>query len=225
MFESGIHGRAPLVLAATALSLPMLVYQYFCCFNDIRLFRQQDGNMSELAKNLGSNIRQLREEAGFTQQQMAERSEIPRPTWASLESGAANPTLSVLTRVATALQVSIEELIGPPRAQIQFFRAGFGKTRRKSGAALLPLIPEAIAGIEISRLDLQGGAQLTGVPHTTGTREYLSCISGCVELTVAGTSWKLESGDAVAFRGDQRHSYRNADPKQPCQAVSVVCFM
>lgn len=181
--------------------------------------------MSDTAKNLGNNIRQLREDAGFTQQQMAERSEIPRPTWASLESGAANPTLSVLTRVAAALQVSIEELIGPPRAQIQFFPAGFGKARRKGGAVLMPLIPEAIPGIEISRLDLQGGAQLIGVPHTTGTREYLSCVSGVIELTVAGTTWKLASGDAVAFRGDQRHSYRNPDPKQMCQAVSVVCFM
>lgn len=180
--------------------------------------------MSDLAKNLGNNIRQLREEAGFTQQQMAERSDIPRPTWASLESGAANPTLSVLTRVAAALQVSIEELIGPPRAQIQFFKAGFGKARRKGGSVLQPLLPESIPGIEISRIDLEGGAQLTGVPHTSGTREYLSCVNGTIELHVAGTSWKLESGDAVVFRGDQRHSYRNPQAL-PCQAVSVVCFM
>lgn len=181
--------------------------------------------MIEAAHNLGNNIRKLREEAGFTQQQMADRSNIPRPTWASLESGAANPTLSVLTRVAAALQVSIEELIGPPRAQIEFFNAGFGKARRKGGAELRPLLPESIPGMEISRVDLQGGAQMTGVPHKVGTREYLSCITGVIELTVSGQTWRLETGDALVFRGDQRHSYRNPDPRTLCQAISVVCFM
>ena len=70
--------------------------------------------MTDTAKNLAGNVRQLRDRRGLTQQQLALLSDIPRPTLASLESGAANPTLSVLTRVAAALQVSIEELIGTP---------------------------------------------------------------------------------------------------------------
>jgi transcriptional regulator with XRE-family HTH domain len=71
--------------------------------------------MGDLATNLADNLRRLREERGLSQQRGAELSGVPRPTWASLESGAANPTLSVLSRVAAALQVSIEELIGAPR--------------------------------------------------------------------------------------------------------------
>jgi transcriptional regulator with XRE-family HTH domain len=71
--------------------------------------------MVETAAHLAANVRRLREGRGLSQQQMARLSGIPRPTWASLESGSANPTLAVLTRAAGALQVSIEELIGPPR--------------------------------------------------------------------------------------------------------------
>jgi transcriptional regulator with XRE-family HTH domain len=73
--------------------------------------------MSEaMAERLGRNVRQLRDARGMTQQQMARLSGLPRATWANLESGAANPTLGVLAAVAGALQVSIEELISPPRA-------------------------------------------------------------------------------------------------------------
>ena len=69
-----------------------------------------------LAANLAANVRSLREQRGMTQQQLAKIAGIPRPTWANLESGAANPTLSVLHRVALALQVPIEELTSTPRA-------------------------------------------------------------------------------------------------------------
>ena len=47
------------------------------------------------------------------------------------------------------------------------------------------------------------------IPHTPGTREYLTCERGEIELTVAGRSFRLGEGDVVVFRGDQRHSYRN----------------
>ena len=180
--------------------------------------------MTNAAKNLSDNIRQLRDHRGLTQHQLARISEIPRPTLASLESGAANPTLSVLTSVAAALQVSIEELIGTPRSQVQVFRAGFGKPRKNSGGVISHLLPESIPGLDISRIELLPGGHFTGVPHTAGTREYLTCINGRIELKLSGDGWLLEAGDSIVFRGDQRHSYLNPDNRRPCQAISVVCF-
>ena len=53
-----------------------------------------------IAAHLASNVRKLREARGLTQQQMAKLSGVPRPTWANLESGTANPTIAVLARVA-----------------------------------------------------------------------------------------------------------------------------
>ena len=65
--------------------------------------------IDSISGNLADNIRQLREARGLTQQQMAKISGLPRPTWSNLESGAANPTVAVLVKVATALQISVEE--------------------------------------------------------------------------------------------------------------------
>jgi XRE family transcriptional regulator, regulator of sulfur utilization len=48
-----------------------------------------------------------------------------------------------------------------------------------------------------------------GTPHTPGTREYLTCERGRIELVVSGERYLLEAGDVVAFAGDQRHSYGN----------------
>lgn len=180
--------------------------------------------MSDVPKNLAENIRRLRTERGLSQQRIADLSEIPRATWTSLESGAANPTLSVLNRVALSLQVSIEELIGTPRTEVQFFRADQIRVRRKGAGTLRPLLPEALPGLNISRIELKAGGRLVGIPHTRGTREYLTCERGSIELAASGQQWLLEEGDSLVFRGDQRHSYRNPDMNQPTVAISVVCF-
>ncbi len=180
--------------------------------------------MDDTRAHLAANVRRLRESRGLSQQRIAKLSGVPRPTWASLESGSANPTLMVLSRVAAGLQVSIEELIGPPRTAVQLFRAGEIRSRKRGGAQLRALVPEAIPGLDISRMELAPAGQMVGVPHTPGTREYLTCESGRVELIVSGERWELGPADALVFRGDQRHTYRNPDARRPAVAITVVCF-
>ncbi len=176
------------------------------------------------SENLAANARRLREARGLSQQRIADLSGIPRPTWASLESGSANPTLAVLVRAAAALQVSIEELIGPPRTEARLYPATAAAERRSRGATIRPLLPEALPGLDISRMELSAAAQRTGIPHTPGTREYLTCERGRIEVAVAGELWQLAAGDMLVFRGDQRHGYRNPDHRRSAVAISVVCF-
>ena len=179
--------------------------------------------MPNSATHLAGNVKRLREERGVSQQQMAKLAGVPRPTWASLESGSANPTLAVLSKVAAALRVSIEELIGPPRSLCQFFPAAEVTFKKRGAARVRPLLPESIPGLDIVRMEIEAGGSMQGTPHTPGTREYLTCESGIVELAASGELWRLEAGDSLVFRGDQRHTYRNP-ARRPAVAVSVVAF-
>lgn len=175
----------------------------------------------ELPKRLGQNIKQLRGARGLTQEQMAKLSGLPRATWANLESGAANPTLAVLRRVALALQAPIEELIGKPRADARLYPAGTLPSRTRGEVTVRSLLPDEVPGMVIERMEIAAGARLIGVPHTPGTREYFTCESGEVVLVASGESYKLAPGDVVVFRGDQRHSYMNPG-KRAAIGYSVV---
>ncbi|HSS40407.1 MAG TPA: XRE family transcriptional regulator [Polyangia bacterium] len=177
----------------------------------------------EAAAHLGRNIQSLREARGYTQQRIARLAGIPRATWANLESGAANPTLAVLIKVAQALQVRLEELIEAPRHVGRLYRAASLPTRTRGPVTVRKLLPETIAGLEIERMELPPRASMAGVPHTDGTREYLTCERGAIELAVGGTTFALGPGDVVVFSGDQRHGYRNAGTATAI-AYSVVAF-
>jgi transcriptional regulator with XRE-family HTH domain len=170
---------------------------------------------------LSKNIKQLREARGFSQQQIAKMAGVPRATWSHLESGDANPTLGVLHRAAAALQVSIEELISSPRAACRLYAKGTLPTRSPGQAAVRKLLPDPIPGMEIDRIEVAPGGRMTGVPHTPGTREYLTCESGEIVLVVSGDRFSLEPGDVAVFRGDQRHSYHNPG-RRPAVGYSVV---
>ncbi len=178
---------------------------------------------ARIQANLGENVRLLREARGLTQQQVAKLAGVPRPTWANLETGMANPTLAVLVKVATALQVRIEELLGPPRVSAQHFKAAELPVRTRGNVRVRKLLPEAVPGLEIERMELKPGASMTGIPHTPGTREYLTCERGSIELTLTGQTYVLAAGDVVVFRGDQRHGYRNRSSKTSV-AYSVIAF-
>jgi transcriptional regulator with XRE-family HTH domain len=175
------------------------------------------------AIHLGRNIQMLREARGQTQQQIARVAGIPRATWANLESGAANPTLAVLIKVAQALQVRLEELIEPPRRTGRLYRAGSLPSRSRGPVTVRKLLPETIAGLEIERMELPPRAAMAGVPHTAGTREYLTCERGQIELGAGGETFLLDPGDVVVFRGDQKHGYRNPGSTATV-AYSVVAF-
>jgi transcriptional regulator with XRE-family HTH domain len=163
----------------------------------------------DVAARLAANVVQLREVRGLSQQQMAKVAGVPRATWAHLESGHANPTLAVLNRAASALQVTIEELIRAPRTAVKHFPASALPLRTRGAVTIRKLLPDPIPGMEIDRMELPAGSRLVGIPHVPGTTEYLTCDRGGIVLVASGESWTLAPGDVVVFRGDQRHSYAN----------------
>jgi len=179
--------------------------------------------MSRAPDHLADNIRSVREARGLSQQQIARAAGVPRATWTHLESGAANPTLAVLIKVADALQVRVDELLAGPRRTVSHLAATQLPTRRRGAVTIRKLLPESLPGLDLERMELPPGARMTGVPHTVGTREYLTCERGTVELAVAGERFTLAAGDVVTFRGDQRHGYHNPGG-EPAVAYSVIAF-
>lgn len=168
-----------------------------------------DLDIAELAGRLAQNVRTLREARGLTQQQMAKSSGLPRATWANLESGASNPTLAVLTKVATAFSVPFEELLMRPSPAARHYPKDTLPLRDKQGARVRSLLPHKVPNMVLERLELSAGARMTGTPHTPGTREYLTCERGTLELNASGERFVLAAGDVVVFRGDQKHGYAN----------------
>src|SRR5438445_696573 len=106
----------------------------------------------------------------------------PRARIALAASSSSRACRATSTTRAPALQVRLEELVEPPRRTGRLYKAASLPSRKRGSVTLRRLLPETIAGLEIDRMELPAGASLAGVPHTPGTREYLTCEIGQIEL-------------------------------------------
>ena len=180
-------------------------------------------NTAIAADHLANNLKRVREVRGLTQAQLATLAAVPRSTLANLETGGGNPTLSVLMQLSAALQLSLQELLSPPRGLIEKVAAReLATVKRGKGVRIDKLLPHPVPGMEIDRLVLGALAKMRGAPHRPGTHEYLYCAHGALTIWVAGERVDLDTGDVASFPGDQRHSYQNRGRSQAIGFSVVV---
>ena len=66
--------------------------------------------MMTIEKQLGMRIRYLRNKKHWSQEDLALEAEVNKNYLSDLERGMRNPTIRVLEKIATALEISLEEL-------------------------------------------------------------------------------------------------------------------
>jgi transcriptional regulator with XRE-family HTH domain len=72
---------------------------------------------SAVSKALAANVRRLRKERGWTQDDLAAETKVEQAAISLIENGRANPTLLMLETIARALNVPFIELFAAPVRQ------------------------------------------------------------------------------------------------------------
>jgi transcriptional regulator with XRE-family HTH domain len=72
---------------------------------------------SAVSKALAANVRRLRKERGWTQDDLAAETKVEQAAISLIENGRANPTLLMLEAIARALDVAFVELFTVPARQ------------------------------------------------------------------------------------------------------------
>lgn len=68
-------------------------------------------NKEELQLSIGKRIRELREQKGLTQQQVADACDFEKSNMSRLEAGGTNPTLFTLKKIADFLELTLNDLV------------------------------------------------------------------------------------------------------------------
>ena len=77
-------------------------------------------------ESIGQRLREKRKQYGLTQSEMAKRADITRVALGNYERGIRIPTIDVFARIAGALDMSIDDLLGyrsTPRNEVQIAKA------------------------------------------------------------------------------------------------------
>jgi quercetin dioxygenase-like cupin family protein len=176
-----------------------------------------------VSQHLSRNMFHLRQARNLSQGALASLAGLPRSTVTHIESGSGNPSLRNLIKIGDALRVSIEELLARPRTEVHLTKSvDLSSVTRSNGAArITQVLPNPISGMSIERVEIEAGGRVIGAPHVQSSKEYITVVSGGLEISVAGETHRLGPGDVIAFPGDQPHRYLNVGRRR-VMFLSVV---
>jgi transcriptional regulator with XRE-family HTH domain len=161
--------------------------------------------LDDLSSRLAENLRRLREARGLTQQDLSAASGVPRPTLAHLESGSANPTLSVIARVAHALSVPMEELVAHASSNLEYRSVKSLLRHERAGTRVVEVCPDPPSGIVVERIELPQRSELSREGSRQADRIYVVCERGEVEVGSGEEHCSLRAGDLAIVRRGAPH--------------------
>ena len=177
---------------------------------------------------IGPRIKAVRQERKLTLEKLAEISNISKSLLSDIERGKANPTIATLWSLTGALGLSLSDLVNNPSQSARdpvIFVTSYNTPQLGSldgQCSLRILSPMDQAGrMEWYLLEFVGKGELRSDPHTPGTKEHLTVLSG--HLTVESLGRKIDAapGDTVRYPGDVDHVIIN-NAEVPASAVLVV---
>ena len=158
-----------------------------------------------LEQRLAARLAALRGERGWSLDQLAQRSGIPRTTLSRLEHGETSPTAALLGRLCTAYGRTMSRLLAEVEAEpARLLRAGDQPvwTDPQTGYIRRAVSPPA-AGFDAELVEarLPAGADIAyAAPGVQGLEQHIWVLAGVLELTVEGTTHRLARGDCLRFR-------------------------
>jgi transcriptional regulator with XRE-family HTH domain len=168
---------------------------------------------NDLTPVLGANLRRIRTRRGLSLERLSQECGVSRGMLSQIELGLSTPTVTVLWKITTALGVPFSNLItSAPHRSMSLLRSEDAKvlTSRDGAFTSRALFPfDGPRRVEFYELRLAAGATEHAQAHPPGTVENLVLASGTVAIERDGGGETLSAGDAIHFRADVPHTYRN----------------
>lgn len=166
----------------------------------------------EVGKQIGINLRQFRTAKGITIEAFAKQIGVSKLTLIKIEQGEANPTLSVIWKIADGLHVPIASLLSG-ESDVSVIRKQDSVQLRSSDEVFVvePLFRSN--GFELYRGYLQPHSSYTSEAHQAGVTELVTVMSGQLTVEVNQEQYDLVEEECIRFKADRQHTYINPSEK------------
>ena len=157
--------------------------------------------MTQIDKNIAFNLKRIRKSKNMSLDMLAERTGVSKSMLGQIERGESNPTVSTIGKIVEGLKVPFEQLIYnrkeimvvPSPEEAPVCKAKEGEYR------IYVMLP----------YDAGRNFEMESESHGEQTWEYLTVVSGEVELILEDSSFLVKTGGSLYFACDRKHVYHN----------------
>lgn len=179
--------------------------------------QELEGMAAQALLAIGTRIRQMRSDRGFTLQALADKTGLSASLLSLVERGKTSPSIGTLVAVAHALGVHMADLVpGPPTGEeIPVLRVHEQPVySTPEGVNRRILCDDRVRGLEVALNEYtSGGRSADSLLHHDGY-EYGVVIEGALTVDVDGEAYELKPGDSIAYNSSRPHRIANHGRKQ-----------
>ena len=168
-------------------------------------------------------IRQLRKAKNLTLEQLAQEVGCTKSFLSQVERGVSTPSLSMLGKIAGALEMQVSELFGVmEQKNINGWHLPVGKRRKISypdGKIETYLLTKALLQNKmqpiISIIEPGASSDMSEMlVHPPCTDEFVLVLGGSIEFEISQEKISLQRGDTLYFNGELPHRWVNRSRRE-----------
>jgi len=159
--------------------------------------------------DLGGKIKQMRNQKGLTQEELADRCELTKGYISQLENNLNSPSIATLTDILAALGSNLSEFFQEEKEEKVVFAKEEFIEKDTDGVLFKWLIPNAQKNMmEPVMVELTEGASTTGdIPHEG--EEFGYVLEGRIALQLGKKQFVCKKGEAFYYSAGIPHSILN----------------
>jgi transcriptional regulator with XRE-family HTH domain len=178
-------------------------------------------------RRVAEALRRFRKQRDLSLDELAIKSGVSRAALSQIEGSRTNPTLSVLWKIASGLEIPFQELLETPIEEpLKVLRVGDASPVRSADGRVESrlLTPGGTSGgTETYELRIAPKGVHRSEPHRKGTVETVVVLKGALRITVGESEVELGTGDSAYLRADLPHSYENRSSHE-ARFVNVIAY-
>lgn len=176
--------------------------------------------------DVGTRLRRLRTDRGWTVQHLADRAGISRRLLTQIERGQANPSLVTMTRLARQVGTDFRALLDQDGTDTPVTVGGPAERRLvwSTPAGSTGELLQSVTGdrtVDLWRWRLAPGDSYQGQPDPAGSAELFHVLEGELTLSVGADRWSVPAGGSARLASDCRYAYENQG-SEPVTFVRTV---
>ncbi len=178
---------------------------------------------AEAAMRIGPRLREARRRRGLSLEQVAEATSLTKGFISQLERDIASASVASLIRICTALGIEIGSLFQSARTDVirrgEAPRINFGGERIQEYL----VTPANSRDVQIIRSMIEPGGGSGDEPYALDANAEIVVVEqGSVEVTVDGTTHRLNQGDTLSFSPRYAHQWRNPSSSRRAVVLWVL---
>lgn len=174
-----------------------------------------------IEEQIGAKVRDLRNQNGLTQEELADRTELTKGFISQLERGLTAPSVSTLLDIVECLGTNLSDFFHEEDAlQVVYRKEDYFEKEDEGGNSIKWLIATAQSrSLEPILVRLQPGQSMPeDKPHEG--EEFGYVLEGEISLHYGEEAYKVRKGDSFIFPADRKHKISSA-----CKKVSSILWI